>query len=1095
MADYLLYKTFFVKKHTGKDLSMRYPQHLYPLAFLFLTISYFIISIPCKPVFAGSEIVSVKVGAYENYPKIFTDENNKVSGFWPDLLNYIAKKENWKIEYIHGNWSENLAALEREDIDIMPDVAFTEKRNSLYFFSEEPVLMSWARLYVNTNNNDIKSIEDLKNRKIAALRGSSNLESEKGFRVLLQKFNIPCTFIELDSYVEVFQAIDQSRVDAGITNRNFGNKNEFNYDVKKIGVIFNPVILQFAFLRNAHSTPFFANTINFHMAQLVADKDSLYYQLLKKYFEAEIANQKIEVYPDWLNTALLGVTALLGFFILAIFGVKFQVERKTRELKNTNDALRQSEEKYRVLADEAPDIRYRADTEGMVIYISKSVKKLSGYTAEEITGRKITDFYADPAEREALFARLQKDGYVNDFVAQLKRKNGSICWAAANIQFYKDSGGNILGVDGTIRDITDQKQVQIALEQSEQRLQLALEGSDIAIWDWNMQTNDVYCSPRYFSMLGYNYTELPHTLATSENLLHPEDRSSVKQQVRDIIEKGSGSWSLEFRFRTKDGHYKWILGRGKIVEFSQDNTPLRAAGTHLDITSRKETETNLIRAKKEWEKTFDAIADIVTLHDTNLRIVRANKSAMDFLGQSNDELLGRYCYETFFGLQKPCSNCPAISTLRDTKNHGATVEHKELDKIFQISSSPIFDRNNDVQLVVHIAQDITELKQLENQLHQSQKMEAIGLMAGGVAHDLNNILAGIVSYPELLLQQLPESSELRKPIEAIQQSGKRAATVVADLLTVARGAASTRELYDINVLIDEYLCSPEYKNLISCHPGVICTEQLDAYHPIIFCSSMHIKKIVMNLISNAVESIRDKGNVFISTSNQQVETKKDQKQLNIEPGEYVIITVQDDGSGISNTDLVHIFEPFYTKKVMGQSGTGLGLAIVWNSVQDHDGKIFVMSSKTGTRFQVYLPVSAEQAVQVQGENTEDLTGNKEHLLVVDDEPQIRDIATLILQELGYRVDSVSSGELAIQYVKDNPVDLLVIDMSMEPGINGRQTYEEILKLYPEQKAIVASGFSETNDVKATLQLGANGFIQKPYSIDQLALAVKEALIP
>ncbi len=394
-----------------------------------------------------------------------------------------------------------------------------------------------------------------------------------------------------------------------------------------------------------------------------------------------------------------------------------------------------------------------------------------------------------------------------------------------------------------------------------------------------------------------------------------------------------------------------------------------------------------------------------------MRIVRANKAAVDFLGKDYNKL-DIPCYEALFGTQEPYSNCPAIKTLKNITNQTATVEHKCLDKIFHVSSSPILDNNNELQFIVHIAKDVTELKQLENQLQQSQKMEAIGMMAGGVAHDLNNILAGIISYPELLLLQLPESSELRVPIEAIQQSGKRAATVVADLLTVARGAASTREPYNINTLIDEYMCSPEYKNLISYHPGVVCSKQLDAPHPIILCSPMHIKKTVMNLMTNAMEAVNNGGTVSISTSNQQIETKNDRIEQNIEPGDYVVLTIQDNGPGISDVDLEHIFEPFYTKKVMGKSGTGLGLAIVWNSVTDHNGRIFVKSSEKGTRFQVYLPVTNEKTVhQTKNEKKDNLKGNGEHILVVDDEPQLRDIASLILTEMGYRVDSVSSGEL------------------------------------------------------------------------------------
>ena len=189
----------------------------------------------------GAEHVSVKVGSYENHPKIFVDESNKVSGFWPELLEYIAKKEQWEIEYIQGTWSEGLARLEQKEIDILPDVAFTEKRNQLYIFSKEPVLMSWSRLYVHKDNTTIHSIQDLNNTKIAALANSVNLEGAGGLRDILSGFNISCTFIELQSYREVFQAIDDGRVDGGITNRNFGNKNAKNYAVKNTPIIFQPI--------------------------------------------------------------------------------------------------------------------------------------------------------------------------------------------------------------------------------------------------------------------------------------------------------------------------------------------------------------------------------------------------------------------------------------------------------------------------------------------------------------------------------------------------------------------------------------------------------------------------------------------------------------------------------------------------------------------------------------------------------------------------------------------------------------------------------------------------------------------------------------
>jgi PAS domain S-box-containing protein len=418
--------------------------------------------------------------------------------------------------------------------------------------------------------------------------------------------------------------------------------------------------------------------------------------------------------------------------------------------------------------------------------------------------------------------------------------------------------------------------------------------------------------------------------------------------------------------------------------------------------------------------------------------------------------------------------------------------HNNFFRIHNETMDPIFFAN--------IVTDITERKKAEKEkdkltekLHQAKKMESIGLMAGGVAHDLNNILSGIVGYPELILQNLAKDSELREPIEAIHQSGQRAATVVADLLTVARGVASTREPCDLNLLIEEYLNSPEGIKLKSLYPNIIYKHEVKAENADIACSPVHVKKCIMNLVTNASEAIIDNGTVIISTHNHHVNGAAHIKQK-IECGEYVVLCIQDTGPGISNENLKHIFEPFYSKKVMGHSGTGLGLTVVWNTVKDHDGKIFVDSGDNGTSFRLYFPVNKqEKVIQPTDSKSEELRGNNQHILIVDDEAQLRDIASRMLIALGYNAVAVSSGEAAIDFVKKTPVDLIVIDMLMEPGMNGCQTYEEIIKSYPNQKAIIASGFSESDEVKKSLQLGAGGFIKKPYSMKQLGLAVKEAL--
>lgn len=389
--------------------------------------------------------------------------------------------------------------------------------------------------------------------------------------------------------------------------------------------------------------------------------------------------------------------------------------------------------------------------------------------------------------------------------------------------------------------------------------------------------------------------------------------------------------------------------------------------------------------------------------------------------------------------------------------------------------------------------DITELKKTQEKLIQSQKMEAIGMMAGGVAHDLNNILSGVVGYPDLLLMQLPEDSELRKPLQVIQESGQRAAEVVADLLTVARGIASQRETRSLNFLVTEYLRSPEGMKMLSRNPDVRIRTDLAPDLLNISCSPVHIIKCLMNLLTNSAEAIAGTGTIRIETRNRYVDKPVAENQY-METGEYAVLSIIDTGKGITKEDINHIFEPFYTKKVLGRSGTGLGLAIVWNTVQDHGGAVTVSSSGQETCFELYFPITREEISDRKGAvELAQLRGNGELILVVDDEKQQRNIASQMLSILGYRVETVSSGEKAIDFIRNQSMNLVILDMIMDPGINGRQTYEQIIAVRPEQKAIIASGFSETEEVKKAQELGAGSFIHKPYTLQQIGIAVKKAL--
>lgn len=402
--------------------------------------------------------------------------------------------------------------------------------------------------------------------------------------------------------------------------------------------------------------------------------------------------------------------------------------------------------------------------------------------------------------------------------------------------------------------------------------------------------------------------------------------------------------------------------------------------------------------------------------------------------------------------------------------------------------------------VLAVVRDITERireeearRENEVKLARLKKMESLGLLAGGVAHDLNNVLSGIVSYPQVLLLQLPEGSKLRKSLETIQKSGQRAAEIVQDLLTVARGAVVSKEPLNLNDIVGEYLKSPECSRLLEYHRLVTVKTRLDPALSNINGSSAHIRKVLMNLVSNASEAIDGAGSVVVSTMNRRIDRPLTGDER-VNSGEYAVLAVADNGSGISADDLQRIFEPFYTKKVLGRSGTGLGLTVVWNVVQDHDGYIDVAADRRGTRFELYFPVTQE-AVRSKPPSVplDDLRGSGETILVVDDVKTQREVTCQMVEALGYRATAVSGGEEAVEYLKEHRVDLLLLDMIMDPGIGGRETYERIKSIHPRQKAIVVSGFAETEQVRETLKLGAGRYLKKPLILEELGAALKAEL--
>lgn len=514
-----------------------------------------------------------------------------------------------------------------------------------------------------------------------------------------------------------------------------------------------------------------------------------------------------------------------------------------------------------------------------------------------------------------------------------------------------------------------------------------------------------------------------------------------------------------------------------------------------------------LREVKENEECFRATFEQAAVGMAHValdgRYLRVNRKLCDIVGYSRDELLQKMPQD----ITHPDDLYADRECVRQILSGGISTYGMEKRYLRKDSSvvwinqtvSIVHHASGDPEYFISVIEDVTERKQaeedrrrLEERLQRAEKMEALGTLAGGVAHDLNNVLGIIVGYSEMLVYDLQDSSPQKSQAKEILKGGQRAAAIVQDLLTLARRGVPSRKVLNLNSIIRDFQDSPEFAKLSSYHPKVRIETVLEADLLNISGSAVHLGKSLMNLVSNAAEAMPNGGVITIKTGNRYLD-KAISGYDEVSEGDYVVLSVSDTGEGIPASDLKRIFEPFYTKKVMGRSGTGLGLAVVWGTVKDHYGYINVRSDEgKGTTFILYLPVTREEISPEQVSlSAYEYMGNGQSILVVDDVKEQRVLATMMLTKLNYRVMSVCSGEEAVEYLRHNTVDLVVLDMIMDRGMDGLDTYSRLLEINPHQRAVIVSGYSETERVGRAQALGAGSYVKKPYVLEKLGLAVKK----
>jgi two-component system, cell cycle sensor histidine kinase and response regulator CckA len=770
-----------------------------------------------------------------------------------------------------------------------------------------------------------------------------------------------------------------------------------------------------------------------------------------------------------------------------------EIELRTEisERRNAEHSRRESVEQFHSSFEESGIGMALLSTDGRWLRVNRSVSDLLGSPPEDLIGLPVDSvIHPDDASagREAM--RLLQAGECRTYTMELRylRPSGAVVWALVNVSLVPGPQGEPGHFIAGIQDITERKQAEIALRESEERYRLLARSANETVWDWDLLTDRIAWDPATSPLLDYQLSELGETVGWWYERIHPADRERVMGSIDAAISEARASWTEEYRFRRADGTYAVVRDRAHIAH-DDSGTPIRVISAMSGLTNTQGAERHL-------QQVLDALHVGVSVIDREGRIVVANTSDKQLWGGEGagaQELAQHKAWWADTGEPVRPDEWGAARAMQGefSVEEEVLVETAGGDqKLIRSSAAPIVDERGEIVGAVNVSEDVTaartaqEARLREEEEHRrTEKMEAVGRLAGGIAHDFNNLLTGILSYSDLILQELRPADPLRADVEQIRDAGQRAAGLTRQLLAFSRRQLLQPKVVSLNTSVRQL--EPMLDRLAG--PGISLETQLDPGLGTVLVDPGALEQVLVNLVTNAREAMPQGGQVRIITANSPPVPSGSAP-------EYVSLWVSDTGTGMDPTVLSHIFEPFFSTK-RGGSGTGLGLSTVYGIVEQSGGKLTVESRPgEGSTFGIHFPGqgSGEQSAPVPARA--DVKGARERILLVDDEPQVRESVKRLLVGQGYTVVEASHGNDAIRIYDAAPseVDLVLTDVTM-PGMSGYDLAEHLRARAPDLPVVLMSGYAETPVASGALAAGKTGYIQKPFQVDILVERLREVL--
>jgi two-component system cell cycle sensor histidine kinase/response regulator CckA len=802
----------------------------------------------------------------------------------------------------------------------------------------------------------------------------------------------------------------------------------------------------------------------------------------------------------WLIPPLgIGLTLLLALYLRALLSHKERAENlvaeRTAALQKTTNMLSQ-------IINIVPQAIFWKDRNGVFLGCNRKFIQAVGLeNTDEIIGKTNDDLPCSKDEGELYLQNdlqvMEENRPQHHVIKTLPQKDGTGRWVdTSKIPIHLD--GTVIGVLGIFEDITERQLAEQALRESEEKYRLLVSQIPAMVFrgygDWSVDPFD----EKVESLTGYSKEDFETRRVKWCDLIPAEDLDYATTIFIEAL-KTDKSYVREHRLRKKNGKIIWVQCRGQIFCDDQGKVD-HISGVSFDVTQRRQAEEAVRESERFLADIFTSIQDGINILDLDFNILRTNPTMERWFVHALP-LVGKKCYQAFHGRREPCEICPYHETLETGKAAHSPKQGKDGPEPgwVEIFTFPITDMaTGKVKGVVGYIRDITArqqteeaLRRSEEQLRQAVKMEAVGCLAGGVAHDFNNILTAITGYCELLLTKQDLQDPVRHDVKHILAAAEQAASLTRQLLAFSRKQVLQPQRLDLNQVVDNL--DKMLRRIIG--EDIELVTVLGPELGTVMADPGQIEQVIMNLAVNARDAMPQGGKLTIETANADLDEAYSQRRVEVQPGPYVMLAVSDTGVGLDQESQARIFEPFFTTKELGK-GTGLGLSTVYGIIKQSGGHIWVYSEPgDGTTFKIYLP-----RLEAPGESAEvsqapgKCEWGSETILLVEDEELVRRVTARILARHGYNVLESASGceALAVSREHPGPIHLMLTDAVM-PGMSGQELAEKVKSQRPEMKVLYMSGYTENAIVHHGVLDPEIAFIQKPFKYNTLARKVRAML--